>query len=108
MLSQGNFILVSPGRSPDAECVREARADRFGTIELEPLLWQAPPIEGARLILARDLGPAMNAAVRASLPGRTPYVYATTGPGGRARLLPYAEGMRLLWDGGADDAAPAR
>ncbi len=101
-LSPGNVVLVAPGRKPDAECIRQARSDRFGTIEMEPLLWQAPPFRGAHLVLARDLGPETNAAVRDSFPGLTPWVYVDAGPDRGPRLLPYAQGMRLLWgDSGA-------
>jgi len=38
-LSPGNVIRVSPSRAPTPSCLREARADRLGVIELEPLLW---------------------------------------------------------------------
>ncbi len=97
MLSPGNVIAVAPNRLPDDACLREARADRVGTIELEPLLWQAPPVPGADLVVARDLGPETDRAVRESLPGFTAWVYVDGGGSEGSRILPYAEGMSLIW-----------
>lgn len=104
LLSPGNVIRMEPNRPADSTCVREARADRFGTIELEPLLWQAPPLAGARLVLARDLGPITDDAVRKALPGRTAWVYIARGARGAPRLLPYREGIRLVWGTGGEEA----
>ena len=98
LLSPGNVVRVAPEREPDAVCMREAGADRLGIIELEPLLWQAPPLPNARFSIARDLGPDQNNALLRRL-GRTPYLYADLGEG--PRLLPYEEGMQLLWGGNA-------
>jgi hypothetical protein len=96
LLGPGNAVLVDPTMEPDSTCLREAGADRLGVVELEPLLWQAPPLPGARQTVVRDLGPARNAALLARW-GGTPYLYADVGEG--PRLLPYEEGMRLLWGG---------
>lgn len=100
-LSPGNVVLVSPTARPSAACLREAAADRLGTVELEPLLWQAPPLAGAPVVVARDLGPAANASVRSALPGRTAYLLIAGPEGEPPRLLPYDEGMELLWGGAA-------
>ncbi len=104
LLSPGNVIRMEPNRPADSTCVRQARADRFGTIELEPLLWQAPPLPGARLVVARDLGPSTDEAVRNALPGRTAWLYLPGKVDGKARLLDYRKGMRLLWGAGEDEA----
>jgi hypothetical protein len=95
LLSPGNRVRVIGGRRLEPACTREARADRFGTTELEPLLWQAPPLAGAPLVLARDLGPVANRSVRESFRGYTAWV--TIGTPEDAALAPYEEGMARLW-----------
>ena len=101
LLSTGNAVLLRRGAALPPTCLREARADRLGTLELEPLLWLAPPLPGARVTLARDLGPADNAEVRRAHPGATPFLLVDGGPGAPWRILPYEEGMELLWGGAA-------
>jgi len=76
-------------------------------VELEPLLWQAPPLDGAALVLARDLGPEANAALLRTLEGMEAFVLLGDPSSGGSRLLPYVEGMALLW-GGAEGAAAER
>lgn len=98
-LSPGNVIRVSPSRAPTPSCLREARADRLGVIELEPLLWQAPPVPDAPVVVARDLGPIENARLISVL-RRTPYLYVDFE--GEPRLLDYADGMELIWGGAVD------
>jgi hypothetical protein len=93
-LSSGNLIRVAPSRVPTASCAREARADRLGSIELEPLLWQAPPLQDVSVMVARDLGPLDNTRLLEDL-GRTPYLYVEIE--GVPSLMEYAAGMELLW-----------
>ena len=95
-LSPGNVIRVSPSLTPTPSCLREARADRLGVIELEPLLWQAPPGSGERMVVARDLGPVDNARLISVL-RRTPYLYVDFE--GEPRLMEYTAGMELIWGG---------
>jgi hypothetical protein len=72
----------------------------LGVIELEPMLWRAPPI-GRGTIMARDLGPAANAALVETL-GLRAYVFVSGDTsGGDPRLLEYRDGMELLWRGAA-------
>jgi hypothetical protein len=96
-LSPGNRVAVRPGAPVDSLCTREARSDRLGTLELEPLLWQAPPLPGQKLVVARDLGPKADARALISFPGLHPYVAVDGGAGRPPRLLEYREGMELLW-----------
>jgi hypothetical protein len=99
-LSPGNVVRVDPNVAWDPTCVREARADRLGTLELEPLAWQTAPRTG-RMILVRDLGPATNALIMAGFPDRQVWL-SVPGPGASSRtLLPYDEGAELLWGGAA-------
>ena len=93
-LSSGNLVRVAPSRVPTASCGREARADRLGSIELEPLLWQAPPLQDVSVMVARDLGPLDNTRLLEDL-GRTPYLYVEIE--GVPSLMEYTGGMELLW-----------
>lgn len=97
-LSPGNAVLVRPGVPPPPACLREARADRLGSVELEPLEWQAPPLPGARFVVARDLGPEENAGVLERFPGATAWVVLEGATPGTFRFVPYDEGMALLWE----------
>ncbi len=100
-LSPGNAVLLRPGAALDDGCLREAHSDRLGSVELEPLLWQAPPLDGASLVLARDLGPTVNAAVRDAFAHHRAWVGLDGGPDAPIRILGYREGMELLWGGAA-------
>jgi hypothetical protein len=106
-LSPGNRVRVDPERAPDATCMREARSDRLGVTELEPLLWQAPPLGERSTVVVRDLGPGGNLPVLEAL-GRPAWVYFETDGG--PVLLGYDAGMELLWGGaagGTDGSAAA-
>ena len=81
--------------------LREAMSDRHGTVELEPLLWQAPPLPGAHVVVARDMGPLVNARVRSALPGYTARVGVDGGTQSPMQVLGYEEGMERLWGGAA-------
>jgi len=101
LVSPGNRILVDPALGLDAGCRREAAADRLGTVELEPLLWQAPPLDGQGLVVARDLGPIGNARVIRLLPAHRPLMALEGSAGHGLRVIDYADGMELLWRGAA-------
>lgn len=110
-VSPGSRVLLDPDRPLDADCAREIRADRgAGTVELEPLLWRAPPRKGAPVLVARDLGPEGNAPLLEAHPGRTAWVLVERGPGGGSDLVPYGEAMRRIWGGAtvADGFGAAR
>jgi hypothetical protein len=97
LLSPGNVALVDTLSAADAACRREAAADRLGVFELEPLLWRAPPLEGEELVVARDLGPEANAAVRAAFPAHDAWMLVAGPENGAARVTSYEEGVALLW-----------
>jgi hypothetical protein len=101
ILSEGNVALLRPGAPLTDSCLREAGADRLGTLELEPLLWRYPPLPGAAVVVARDLGPAANARTLQGFPGATPWVLVDGGGGAPWRVVPYDEGMEMLWGGAA-------
>lgn len=106
-LSPGNRVLVDPDARPDSSCLRQARADRDGTVELEPLLWQAPPLPGAPVVVARDLGPEANDAVRVAFPGYWSWAVVDGGPAG-PRIEDYDAAMRTLWGSGEAEPSEAR
>ncbi|MCA9738635.1 MAG: hypothetical protein KC645_13490 [Gemmatimonadetes bacterium] len=108
--------LIDPSRPWPEPCVRQASADRFGAVSLAPLLWQGSPpgVDGAGprssgtdlarstdALFARDLGPEANRALLERLPGRTVWLFTPVEAGAAPSLLPYEEGMRLLWGGAA-------
>ena len=100
LLSPGNVIRVDSAVPFDATCSREARADRFGAIELESLIWRFPPLSGRTVFVARDLGPTTNLTVRRTL-ARRAFVLIDGLEGDTPRLLEFDEGMELLWGGAA-------
>jgi len=102
-VSPGNTVRLRPGPLTEPGCLREARADRLGTVELEPLLWRFPPLPGARWVVARDLGPLENARVIRAW-GRRAWVLVD-GPGG-TQLLDYDDAIALLWGGATARAVP--
>ncbi len=95
------------------ECEREINADRFGAVSLAPLLWQGalPGLDddgsdpAGRPLFARDFGPEGNAAVVRRFSRRTAWVFTPVSPDSPPRLLPYEEGMALLW-GSSPTRAP--
>lgn len=96
-LSPGNVIRVSPTTAPDAACRREARSDRLGTLELEAVAWRSPHLTGGAVALARDLGPGANLRLFGQDTGNA-LVWVDRSEG-EPLLLPYVEGMQLLWGG---------
>jgi len=104
-LSQGNVVRVDPGITWDEGCIREARADRLGVFELEPLAWQTSPGTGS-LMVVRDLGPSMNAQLMEAYPDHRPWLWIANEEGLEPALLTYEEGVELLWGGAARVSAP--
>src|SRR5690606_7505511 len=95
----GDRIRVAEGERLTPECIREAESDRFGILDVAPLLWQGdlPGSGGHGGMFVRDLGPERNARIIEQNPERTPWLFALTRPDGEPQLMPYDEGMRLLW-----------
>jgi len=95
----GMTLRIRQGDPFPAECLAQLRSDRFGTVALAPLLWQGdlPGVEEGKPLFVRDLGPAKNARLRSFFPTRTPYVYVPKSEDGPPEIVPYEEGMRVLW-----------
>ena len=85
---------------PDATCRREARADRFGALELETVAWQAPAVGNSGLLYVRDLGPGANLRFPGAVSGNALVWIDHVDTG--SVIVPYDEGMQLLWGGPSD------
>lgn len=98
-LSPGNRIRVADTPFTDPTCLAQAGADRFGVIDVSPLVWRGdlPTGSGDGVLFVRDHGPAANARMLERHPRRTPWVLTTRVPDGPPELLPYEEGMMLIW-----------
>jgi len=96
-LSAGNDAWADPNTPWDDRCMREARADAMGSIELEPLAWRGSPLPGRALVIARDMGPDVNAMVRAAMGDRRAFLYVAGDGTTPPALLPYDDGLRRLW-----------
>jgi hypothetical protein len=95
----GMTLRVRQGDPFPAECLAELRADRFCSVALAPLLWQGalPGIESAMPLFVRDLGPQKNERLKSYFPDRTPYLFVPKSEGADPEIVPYEEGMRVLW-----------
>ena len=96
-MPSGSVMRASENERLDPGCEREAASDFEGAIGLPTLLWQGdlPGLGTAGAMYVRDLGPERNARLIARFPERT--AMALLSREGRARLVPYDEGMRQLW-----------
>ena len=92
-------IRTREGETLTPDCMREAQADRFGTVALAPLLWQGDlpgDLRGGPLFV-RDLGPEANAEIMAIFPQRPAFVFSPFAPSRPPEIAPYDEAMRVLW-----------
>lgn len=105
----GPGLRVRAGDPLTPECLRELRADRFGSVALAPLLWQGdlPGAERGLPMFVRDLGPETNVLVRTAFPERTSWVFTPVEEGGAPVMVPYEQAMTLLWEELTPDAHPA-
>ena len=91
-------IRVRDGETLTPECMRQARSDHAGILDLAPYLWRGdlPGAVERGALFVRDLGPARNARLIAAHPGRQPFMYVAAGERD-AKLYAYDEGVRRLW-----------
>jgi hypothetical protein len=99
-LDRSVTVRTYVGEEPTPACLRQMNADRRGAVEFPELLWQGdlPGLGRTGALFARDLGPALNARLQALHPERRPLVYLRPEPHLAPVLLPYAEGMAVLWE----------
>lgn len=97
------------GRSMDTMneiCTRAAASDSLAELGITGLLWldDLPGIPGEGAMWVRDLGPERNRVLIEAYPDREPRFLKgpATSTGGSWDVIPYEEGMRLLWGGPVD------
>lgn len=110
-ISPDNWILVSEDTPLTAECVREVEADRYGVIDVTPLVWQgdlpgSPTPRGP--LYVRDLGPELNERLISAFPERIPLFFYQPAPDRAPILVPYAEGRDTLWSNRPTDTGSGR
>lgn len=100
-VAPGATVRLIAGEAITDACLREMSADRFGVVALAPLIWQGdlPGVDRGGPLYVRDLGPEKNAQLLAAFPERTPYVFVPKAPEAAPELVPFQEGMRVLWGG---------
>lgn len=100
LIAKDNGIRAHRGQPLSPECVREVASDSAGIIDISSFLWQRdlPGLSGKGAMIVRDMGPEANARLIARHPGRTPmFFYRAEGGDMGPQLLPYEEGLKLLW-----------
>ena len=92
-------IRIRPGVPMSRECFREVASDTLGIVDVGPLLWQGdlPGLGGNGAMFVRDMGPEANAFLIRKYPNRTPAVLLRPRDDEPPKLVPYIEGMNLLW-----------
>lgn len=98
-LSPDSWIIPGPDHALKGDCAREARSDRYGVIDVSPLLWQGdlPGLTVRGAMYVRDLGPEANRRLIESMPDRKPLLYMIPEPDGEPVLVGYEDGMARLW-----------
>ena len=98
-LRAGSTVRIRRGEPFPPPCARQLAADRFGAVSLAPLVWQGdlPGVEEGLPLYVRDMGPERNRAVLELYPRRVALVFTPTVLDGPPRIVPYEEGMELLW-----------
>jgi hypothetical protein len=106
-MPSGALIRTYDGEALTPDCERQAASDFHGVVALPPLLWQGdlPDLGSAGAMFVRDLGWDHNAALIERLPERESRLLIRRGAG-RPELVPYNEGMRLLWPREVDPQLP--
>jgi hypothetical protein len=104
-IAPGAYIRVRDGEPLGPDCLRQAHSNRHGILDIAPLLWRADlhgVAGGSGTLIARDLGPLRNAALIAAHPDRRAWIYMMPDTAAREPvLLPYDDGMRVLWGAAA-------
>ncbi|HEX2168071.1 MAG TPA: hypothetical protein VHG09_12635, partial [Longimicrobiales bacterium] len=105
-IAPGDRIRAWQGEQLTPECSREAASDRFGILDLSPLIWQGdlPGSEESGVMFVRDFGPEKNDALLRAHSDRTPFVYGIFEHDGDPVALPYDSAMSRLWGTARTDA----
>lgn len=102
VIAPGDKVRVRAGERLSGACLREARSDSRGILDIAPLIWQGdlPGVPGEGPLFVRDFGPEHNARLIAAMPERRPYLFYLPSPKAEPVLAPYDAAITLLW--GAD------
>jgi hypothetical protein len=98
-VAQGDQIRYNPAKPLSRACQRQVASDTLGVIDISPLVWQGdlPGAVQGRAMIVRDLGPELNAQLIARYPQRVPMMLIRATKEGPPKLVPYEEGLKLLW-----------
>jgi len=98
-IAAGDDIRAKPGVPLSQECLREVASDTLGIVDVGPLAWQGdlPGVGGEGAMFVRDMGPEANARLIQRYPDRVPEVLLRPRDNQPPKLVPYVEGMNLLW-----------
>jgi hypothetical protein len=101
-IAAGDEIRSRPGIALSPECFREVASDTLGIVDVAPFLWHGdlPGIAGNGAMFVRDMGPEANAGLIRRYPNRVPAVLLRPHDAQPPKLVPYAEGMKILWSKG--------
>jgi len=101
-IAQGDEIRYVPNHPLPMDCQAQVASDTLGIIDISPLSWQGdlPGLNGKGAMIVRDLGPSENARLIARFPDRVPMMLLRRQKEGAPVLVPYADGVRLLWPNG--------
>jgi hypothetical protein len=98
-VSPGNPIRVDHDEQLHESCMREVYADRNGVIDVSPFVWQGdlPGMPAQGTLYVRDMGPDLNSRLIRRFPERTPILLYVPSLDSKPELVPYDEGIALLW-----------
>lgn len=98
-IADGDDIRAKAGVPLSRECLREVASDTLGIVDVGPLVWQGdlPGLGGEGAMFVRDMGPEANARLIQRYPDRVPEVLLRPRDNQPPKLVPYVEGMNLLW-----------
>ena len=98
-IASGDEIQYVQGGPLSRACVREVASDTLGIIDIAPHEWQSdlPGLGGEGAMVVRDLGPEENSRLIAQYPERKPMMLLRTVKEGPPALVPYADGIKVLW-----------
>jgi len=101
-IAQGDEIRYVPNHPLPMDCQAQVASDTLGIIDISPLSWQGdlPGLEAKGAMVVRDLGPSENAKLIARYPDRVPMMLLRRQKEGAPVLVPYGDGVRLLWPNG--------
>jgi 4-amino-4-deoxy-L-arabinose transferase-like glycosyltransferase len=102
VVARGDEIRYDPRRPLSPGCRAQVASDTLGIIDIAPLMWQGalPQLKSDDAMIVRDMGPTENARLIARYADRVPMMMLRREKEGAPVLLPYNDGVKLLWPAG--------